>query len=190
MSLDALELQLAAAMQRFNALRRRAESPKEPGTLLMRTLSELSTALEEVRVAQEQLLESRTRMEQLQEELRQQASRYWQLFDEIPQPYVVTRPDSTIIEVNKAASALFNVSQRFLVGKTLSVFVCEDRTAFLAASARVASEGGSTEIAIKLRPRERAPIAVKARVHGDASTLRWVLDELPSPVSASADAAV
>ena len=116
MPLDALELQLAAATQRFNTLKRRAESPKEPSLLLTRSLAELSTALEEVRVAQEQLLESRLRMEQLQEELREQAERYWQLFDEIPQPYVVTRPDSTIVEVNKAASALLNVSQRFLVG--------------------------------------------------------------------------
>ena len=49
MPLDALELQLAAATQRFNTLKRRAESPKEPSLLLTRSLAELSTALEEVR---------------------------------------------------------------------------------------------------------------------------------------------
>jgi PAS domain-containing protein len=162
-------------MQRFNTLKRRAESPKEPATLLARSLEELSTALEEVRVAHEQIIENRARIEQLQEELRQQAARYWQLFDEIPQPYVVTRPDSTILEVNKAASALFNVSQRFLVGKTLSVFVCEERGRFLNDIARFASEGRSGELSFKLRPRERAPLDVTATVGGDLAGLRWVL---------------
>ena len=179
MSLDALEMQLASAVQRFNTLQRRAASHKEPATLLSRSLAELSTALEEVRVAQEQIIESRLRMEQLQEQLRLQSERYWQLFDEIPEPYVVTKPDSTIVEVNKAASALFNVSQRFLVGKALSVFVCEDRGAFLQTSAKVATDGAIAELVLKLRPRERAPLEITARVSGDATTLRWLLRQTP-----------
>ena len=97
------------------------------------------------------------------------------MFDELPDPYVVTKPDSTIVEVNKAASAMLNVSQRFLVGKTLSVFVCEDRNAFLQASARVAGDGSTAELVLKLRPRERAPLEITARVSGDATTLRWLL---------------
>lgn len=175
MSLDALEMQLASAVQRFNTLQRRAASHKEPATLLSRSLAELSTALEEVRVAQEQIIDSRLRMEQVQEQLRLQSERYWQLFDEIPEAYVVTKPDSTIVEVNKAASALFNVSQRFLVGKTLSLFVGEGRTAFLQESARIATDGSTTEIVLKLRPRERAPLDITARVSGDGTILRWLL---------------
>ena len=179
MSLDALEMQLASAIQRFNTLQRRAASHKEPATLLARSLAELSTALEEVRVAQEQIVESRARMEQLQEELRDQAARYWQLFDEIPQPYVVTRADSIIVEANKAASQLFNVSQRFLVGKALSVFVCEDRGGFLQTSARVAGDSATAELRLKLRPRERAPLEVNATVSAAAGQLRWLLKQVP-----------
>lgn len=175
MSLDSLELQLASALQRYNNLQRRAETQREPAALLTKTLAELGTALEEVRVAQEQLIESRTRMEQLQLELRQQSDRYWRLFDAMPEAYVVTKADSTILEVNKAAAQLFNVSQRFLVGKTLSVFVCEERGEFLAASARAATDSSTMELTLKLRPRERAPLAVAARVSGDADGLRWVL---------------
>ncbi|HYT64923.1 MAG TPA: PAS domain-containing protein [Vicinamibacterales bacterium] len=181
MSLDSLELQLASAVQRFNALQRRAVSPGEPGTLLTRSLAELSTALEEIRVAQEQIVENRLRMEQLQDELRRQAQRYWQLFDEIPQPYVVTKEDSTIVEVNKAAAELFNVSQRFLAGKTLSVFVCEDRGGFLARLGHISAGGSAVEFDFKLRPRERAPQTVSARVQGDVQTLRWLLRTVDEP---------
>jgi PAS domain-containing protein len=180
-SLDALELQLSSALTRFAALQRRAESPKEPLAVLHKALAELGTALEEVRVAQEQLIEGRQRMEALQEQLRLQAQRYWQLFDEIPIPYVVTRPDSIILEANKAGSELLNVSQRFLVGKALSVFVCENRGSFLAQIAKLATEPGVKEFSLKLRPRERAPRPVEARVQGDADTLRWLLRPVARP---------
>ena len=183
MSVDSLELQLASALQRLNALQRRAVSPREPQALLTRSLAELSTALEEVRVAQEQIIENRVKMEELQQALRRQNERYWQLVDELPQPYVVTKPDSTIVEVNKAAAELFNVSQRFLVGKTLSVFVCEDRSGFLTRLGRLAEESARSEFEIKLRPRERAPLRVVARVKGDDQSLRWLLRADPSPAA-------
>src|SRR5205823_8857536 len=134
-----------------------------------------------VRVAQEQLIEGRTRMEQLQDELRRQYEKYWQLFDEMPESYIVSRPNSVILEVNKAAAQLLNVSQRFLVGKALSVFVCEDRGGFLAASAQAASSPDPMELTLKLRPRERAPLTVHARVVGDAEGLRWVLRPVHQP---------
>ena len=176
MSHDALELRLASALQRFSTLQRRAEANRDTTSVLHRTLAELGTALEEVRVAQEQLIESRTRMEALHEELRQQTAKYWQLFDEIPEAYLLTKPDSTIVEVNKAASVLLNVSQRFLVGKTLSVFVCENRGAFLAECGRIAENGGTSEVPLKIRPRERAPLDLVAKVaSGAGGELRWLL---------------
>ncbi|HTI36007.1 MAG TPA: PAS domain-containing protein [Vicinamibacterales bacterium] len=162
-------------MQRLNSLQRRIPLEESgPPKLAGRLLKELENALEEVRVAQEQLVESRNRMEVLQAELASQYRRYWQLFDDMPQPYVVTKPDSTILEVNRAASELFNVSQRFLVGKTLSVFVGQDRVQWLN-DVRRAAAGGTTELAFRLRPRERAAIPVTARIAAEESTLRWVI---------------
>ncbi len=176
MTVNALELQLASAVQRYNALQRRAGSPRDPAALFTRTLEELSTALEELRVAQEQIVENNLKLEQLQAELVVQNQRYWQLFDELPQAYVVTGPDSLIREVNKAAAELFNVSQRFLVGKLVSVFVCEDRGGFLTRAAQIAADSAVAEFSFKLRPRERAPHTVRARVRGDGRTLRWLLE--------------
>jgi len=184
-AIDVLEMQLLSAVQRLATLQRRAATDQDHAKLLERALKELEGALEEVRVAQEQIVENRQRMEQLQVELTKQYQKYWELFDEMPQAYVVTRPDSTITEVNRAAAELFNVSQRFLVGKTLSVFICEDRDRFLSESQRVSREARSQDLAFKLRPRERAPLDVRARVSGDAASLRWVLRPV-APDTASA----
>lgn len=182
MTVDALELQIAAALQRFHTLQRRVENQKDPGSVANRTLAELGTALEELRVAQEQLIENRRRTEELQAELAAQAARYWELFDEMPEPYVVTRADTVIVEVNRAAAELFNVSQRFLAGKTLSVFICEDRGRFLDESTRIAREKATAEWTVKLRPRERAPLTVSIRVRGDGANLRWIVRQpWPSP---------
>ena len=81
----------------------------------------------------------------------------------MPQAYVVTKGDSTITEANRAGSELFNVSQRFLVGKTLSVFVGEDRVRWLQRVRGVAESSGRLELTFQLRPRERAPLPVQAR---------------------------
>ena len=175
MALDSLELQLSSAVQRFAALQRRVSGEPAPPKLLGRALAELDCALEEIRVAQEQLVENRARVEHLQEALRTQTDRYWQLFNEMPEAYLVTRDDSSILEVNKAASTLLNVSQRFLVGKTLSVFVCQDRARFLTETAAIAHACERRDFPFRLRPRERAPIDVVATVTGLSTELRWIL---------------
>lgn len=182
MTVDGFELRLVSALQRFEALQRRAETHRDHGTLLSRALAELGAALEELRLAQDHILEYRRQSEELQAQLRDQQAKYWELFDEMPDPSVVTKPDTTILEVNRAAADLFNVSQRYLVGKTLSVFVCEDRARFLEESGRLAQQQDSADLQLKLRPRERAPLAVRVRVRGDGECLRWILRS-PAPNS-------
>lgn len=172
LSIDSLELQLAAAVQRFNSLQRRASTAREPGALLTRSLHELGEVIAQLRVAQEQLVDQRQRIEALQDELRRQKDKYWQLFDEISQPYLVTRIDSTILEVNKAAAELLNVSQRFLTGKALSVFVCEDRSGFLSRITELAAQRSESQFVLKVRPRERAPLCVKAVARADEANVR------------------
>jgi PAS domain S-box-containing protein len=175
MAIDVLELQLTSALQRFSTLQRNAADGRDHSKLLGRSITELESVLEELRVAQHQLVENRTRVEQMQLELSREREKYWRLFDEMPQAFVITRSDTLITEANRAASELLNVSQRFLIGKTLSVFVCEDRTRFLLDAARIMSEVAPVDMTLKVRPRERAPLLVKAKVTADDSGLRWLL---------------
>ena len=183
MVVDSLQLQLTSALQRFAALQRRIEVEGPSPRLLFKAVEDLERALQELKVAQDQIVENRLRSERLHAELARERERYWRLFDEVPQPYLITGPDSAILEVNKAAAALLNVSQRFLVGKALSVFVGENRARFLAEMTRVQIEGTSADLTLRLRPRERAPIDVSARVQGDGATLRWILQPLAMSVT-------
>jgi Transcriptional regulator containing PAS, AAA-type ATPase, and DNA-binding domains len=179
MAIDGLELQLVSAVQRFGTLQRRADAEPGSGKLFARSMKELEGALELLRVAQAQLLENRERVEQLQHDLGREREKYGLLLDQMSQPYVVTQADSKIIEANRAAAELFNVSQRFLVGKLMSVFVCENRSTFLVDIATLAKQPRTTELAFKLRPRERAPVEIAARVSTDGRSLRWVLNPAP-----------
>jgi PAS domain S-box-containing protein len=174
-SVDALALQLASAQQRFATLQRRASAETTESKLLPRALKEAENLLEVLRVAQEQLVEARERLDNVQGELTKQYEKYWELFDAMPDAYVVTKADSSILEANRAAAELFNVSQRFLVGKSLSVFVCQDRSAFLHALQSLAEDTRPMELSFRLRPRERAPFDVSATVRADAGSIRWVV---------------
>jgi PAS domain S-box-containing protein len=174
-SVDSLELQLASAQQRLATLQRRAAAESMESKLLPRALKEAENLLEELRVAQEQLVEARHRLEDVQAELTKQYEKYWELFDEMPDAYVVTKADSTIIEANRAAAELFNVSQRFLVGKPLSVFVCQDRSGFLRVLESIPDRSHPTELSFRLRPRERAPLDVSSTMRADGGSVRWII---------------
>lgn len=176
MAADTLGLQLLAAVQRYETLRRRVDArAKDPSAVTSHTIAELGKALDLVRVAHEQVIEHRQRIEALQTDLIAQRARYWELFEEMPEPSLVTLPDTTILEANRAAAALFNVSQRFLTGKTLSIFVCEDRGRFLDESIRAARECITAEWRVKLRPRECGPLTVSMRIRGAGACLKWTV---------------
>lgn len=175
MSVDSLELQLASAQQRLATLQRRASAESVESKLLPRALKEAENLLEELRVAQEQLVEARQRLEDVQAELTKQYEKYWELFDQMPDAYLVTKLDSSIVEANRAAAELFNVSQRFLIGKPLSVFVCQDRSGFLRTLESMGEQTHATELSFRLRPRERAPLDVSASVRADGAAIRWVV---------------
>jgi PAS domain S-box-containing protein len=183
-AVDALELQLASAQQRLATLQRRASAEPAESKLLARALKEAENLLEELRAAQEQLVEARSRVEDIQGELTKQYEKYWELFDAMPDAYLVTKPDSTIVEANRAAAELFNVSQRFLIGKPLSVFVCQDRSGFLKTLESVSEQTRPTDLPFRLRPRERAPLEVSATVRADGGSVRWVVRPVDARVVA------
>jgi PAS domain S-box-containing protein len=174
-SVDSLELQLASAQQRLSTLQRRAAAEPAPSKLLPRALKEAETLLEELRGAQEQLVEFRRRLEEVQTELARQNGKYAELFDEVSDAFVVTKLDSSIIEANRAAAELLNLSQRFLIGKPFSVFVCQDRSGFLNLLESMRDQTGATSLTLRLRPRERAPLDVSATIRADGGAIRWLV---------------
>jgi PAS domain S-box-containing protein len=180
-SVDSLHLQVASAVQKLSTLHRRAGQAAAGSTpkLFQDILHELEQALEELMVTQQHLSEQHEQLAAARRQIEIEREKYWQLFDGAPDAYVVTTADSRIVEANRAASELLNISQRFLVGKNLSLFVCNDRTRLLAQVHELAQLRASAELTFSMRPRERAPFNVNARVVAagepmDAS-LRWLL---------------
>ena len=176
-SMNANRLQLAPAFRRLATLQRRVETQHD--TTVQQAVDELLRSLNELRGGQAQLLAQREEIEAIRAALRAERERYTQLFDGAPDPYLVTDSQLTILSANRAGADLFNISQRFLSGKALSVFLSKDRDRFIADAARLASAGESEDWTFGIRPRERAPLEVSARVVVHATPegveLHWVL---------------
>ena len=177
MNMNTGRIQLAPAFRKLAALQRRVEAQPDP--LVQDAVDELVRALEELRLAQAHLLAQRDQVEGLRAELRAERQKNTQLFDAAPDAYIITDPGLTILSANRAAAELFNISQRFLNGKGLSVFISRDRGRFLADAARVAEGGETAQWSFGIRPRERASVNVDARVFAhlssDGAELHWVM---------------
>lgn len=152
-------------------------------SLITDSVRALELALEDLRAAQQALLVRRETLESTRALVQTEREMYWQLFDALPEPYLVTRADSVIMDANRAAAELLNISQRFLSGKALSIFVCRDRARFLSDAAHVAANGEPAVLKFAVRPRERAPFDVVARVGfregAEGVELHWKLQAAP-----------
>lgn len=179
MRIESLQIQLSTAVQRLASLQRRAEhlTPESP-RIIHQTLEQLEFAIQQLRAAQEELEARRGELAQLRQQLDVERRKYWQFFDAAPEAYLVTNADGAILEANRAAAEMLNISQRFLVGKNFIVFVCTERARIQAQAKRLADTGGSADWVFNLRPRERAPFDVACRVLASEApqrTLRWMV---------------
>jgi PAS domain S-box-containing protein len=114
--LEAWRSQLAALLRLTN------ESPSPP-ELLTEVFDELQAVLEQLAVAEEDLRQQNEELVQTRMAVEAERQRYQDLFDFAPDGYLLTDASGTIIEANRAVATLFNISQKFLVGKPLITFV-------------------------------------------------------------------
>ncbi len=189
MRIESLQVQLSTAMQRLASLQRRAEhlTPDSP-RIIQQTLEQLEFAIQQLRAAQEELESRRGELVTLRHELEVERRKYWDFFDAAPDAYLVTNAEGEIVEANRAAAELLNISQRFLIGKNFTVFVCTERTRLQTQARRLAESGGSADWVFSLRPRERAPFDVACRVLASDSSdrsLRWMVRRIPADETAS-----
>ncbi len=158
------------------------EFSSRPPDLLEQVFVELSTALEELHVATEELQEQNQQLLSTREEVEIERERYQKLFEEAPDPYVVTNAFGVIEEANAAAEQLFNVHRPFLIHKPLAVFVVvEERSAFRSQLEQLKTVGPLTEWEVQMLPRDREsfPAAISVSsvqdIHGNSSGFRWLI---------------
>jgi PAS domain S-box-containing protein len=90
---------------------------------LKELLGELTAALQSLGVRTEEVSTLSEALEQTQEQLDAQATRYLELFELAPDGYLVTDANGVILESNRAASGLLGSPARFLYRKPVIVFV-------------------------------------------------------------------
>jgi PAS domain S-box-containing protein len=146
--------------------------------LTTEAFAELQIALEEMRIASEELQATRIAVEK-------ERQRYQELFDFAPDGYLVTDTYGTILEANQATTILLNISQRFLIRKPLVSFIGQsDHQAFFNYLTQLQhlDRGGEWEVC--LQPREKVCFDVALTVVtvrndlGEPVALRWLMRDI------------
>jgi len=187
MKQEPFDRQITVAQNRLADLRHRVEALPETERqgLLVEAAEELSVSLEELQVASEELRHQNEELAIARLRAETERQRYLELFDFAPEGYLVTDLDGKIQEANRAASSLLSVSQNFLPGKPLTVFVGkDDLNAFVTQLACLPTLGRLEDWEIPLRPRDRKPFPAAITVttvpgsHGKPSSLRWMIHDI------------
>lgn len=154
------------------------ESVKTICEELQITLEELQLADQELHLQKEELVAARQTVET-------ERQRYQELFEFAPDAYLVTNAAGVIQEANRAAAMLLRISQRFLVGKPLFVFVAEqERQCFHSKLTRLRQVEGEKNWEVCLQPRNSEfidaalSVAVVRNREGKAIALRWLLRDI------------
>ena len=188
-TLQILTLKTATAMGRLADLQRRAEhAPEKASPVIKPALRELTTALEELQVANDHLQSQVDELVALRWSAESVQRRLDEYAEAVPVPCLWTDDAGLIADGNKAACELLNISKQRLAGKPLMLFVTDRDRLFGALNRLADGSAQAVEADMVVRPRERRPR--KLRVSGSRleHDLRfvWFLQE-PATPSASAE---
>ncbi len=160
------------------------ESIAHQQQLLVECLEELYAALKHLELAYEALSQKNNELATAYELVEVERQRYQDLFELVPNPYLVTNRKGIIQEANQPAATLLNVPQEFLVGKPLVTFVLQkERRAFLVKLTKHQENLGQ-EWEVRLQPRNTNSIDASLSVttvqdrEGRRLMLGWVLRDL------------
>lgn len=155
MNVNIFAQQMHVMQKRLHELYRGAHaSVKLDSELLPVAFKELGVVSEELQVAVEELQQQNQQLAGVQATLEIERQRYQELFEFAPDGYILTDAAGTIQEANCAAADLLKVSQRFLVGKPLVLFVDEnERQNFHSQLAYLQQENQVQELTVSLTPR-------------------------------------
>lgn len=159
--------------------------PAHKVELMAEVLEEVNVSLEELKVAREELSQQNELLSVTKEQLELERQRYKELFEFAPDAYLVTDENGTIREANYTAATLLGVSQRFLIGKPLSIFVPEtQRRDFRLRinQLKIGELDRLREWELPMQPRKgdcfEAAITVSAVSNPEGMNLRWMLRDI------------
>jgi PAS domain S-box-containing protein len=131
MNLNQFSQQIEQVHQRTVSLQNSVGSNCQQDDLIEKAFEELRTALEELHVAEEEIRQQNQELVIARFLVEKERQRYQELFDFAPDGYLVTDTDGKILEANRAAANLLQVSKNYLIGKPLINFIPkEERQTF------------------------------------------------------------
>ena len=140
-----------------------ASSPQNDSISRLSAL--LVTSLEELKVAEEELIERHASFEEQRTALEGELRHYRHLFQLSPHALLTTDPNGAIREVNEAAALLLRRSEQQLFRRPLVSFVRTDqRTDFRTSLNRLRLTGGASDWHLQLEPRGQLPMWAVATV--------------------------
>jgi PAS domain S-box-containing protein len=122
-----LAVQIEAMQRRIALLQQASSTGTAQQTLVEEAFEQLQNGLEELRAAEESLLQQNIELLAAQEALIAERQRYQGLFDFAPNGYLVTTASGIIKEANQAACRLLNMTHDALINATLAFFVVEEQ---------------------------------------------------------------
>jgi PAS domain S-box-containing protein len=174
-----LTRQLAALTRRWQGV-----APIPPS--LSEAVEELTTAVEELRTMNEELTQSQQAALEIQQ-------RYQELFDGVPEAYLVTDLQGLILEANRTAAHLLHLDRTQLRGLPLAVCIAwEERRAFRTQLAWLQHGAEVHEWVIRVQPPHQPAVQVACHVapawdvEGRLIGLRWLLRDLKAQQLAQA----
>lgn len=178
--------QLKAVYQRAWVLQQRANDlPELQQALLAEALDELQAVLEELQASEAELHHHNEMLVNTRQAVEFERQRYQELFEFAPDGYLVTDINGRIQVANHAIAALLNVSQEFLVGKPLLVFIEQpDRSIFHLKLDRLQQLDKLQDWQIRLRSPQRSPfdvaltVSVVRNMFGQVVSLLWLLRDI------------
>lgn len=148
------------------------------------SFQEIATVLEELQVAEEELLQQNEELAAARALLDAERQRYQNLFDFAPDGYLVTDPHGVVQEANLAFASLVQLEPERLAGKPLAVFVSlEDRPALRAWLAGISGQG-LYQYEVRLQLESQEPFEAELRVQavcepaGQVTALRWLVRDI------------
>ena len=171
----------------FRRLENLSQCDLPPQELTFKLLSELNFALHELQTTTVELHEQNKEIAASRQTLEEERCRYHELFDFAPDGYLVTDTEGIILDANRAATNLFNVSRSLLIGKPLAIFVRSEE--HLSFRTRLAEMKKGTVVQIEnweliMLSGKRTTFPVSITVgkviasRGRTAELRWLLRDI------------
>src|SRR5690349_20962013 len=136
--IDNVRQRVASLMQRASGL------PEQHPKLLEEVFAELNNALEELAAAEHELDQQHTWLEASNQQLQAERLRYENLFEFVPDAYLMTDLGWNIQEANKATEVLLNVRLTSLIDRPLVQFFAPQDMPVFAHALRQAHERGQS----------------------------------------------